>query len=123
MVAPSDKILEFRYYKGRSGPQNVCITTVEILFKQQQHYAKLPPPSVAGIEDPNIVVNVSKNCVVHATVRMAYAVKSEKIFKDFDNQMEAIKNVLLEYSATAKASLQYDLAVVSSKINETESTR
>jgi hypothetical protein len=36
---------------------------------------------------------------------MAYAVKSEKIFKDFDNQMEAIKNVLLEYSATAKASL------------------
>jgi hypothetical protein len=27
---------------------------------------------------------------------MAYAVKSDKIFKDFDNQMVAIKNVLLE---------------------------
>jgi hypothetical protein len=32
---------------------------------------------------------------------MAYAVKSDKIFKDFD-QMEAIKNVLLENIITAK---------------------
>jgi capsular exopolysaccharide synthesis family protein len=87
------------------------------------NYAKLPAPSVAGIEDPNIVVNVSK-LIALSTQRseMAYAVKSEKIFKDFDNQMEAIKNVLLENIATAKASLQYDLAMVSSKINETEST-
>jgi succinoglycan biosynthesis transport protein ExoP len=36
--------------------------------------------------------------------------------------MEAVKNVLLENIATAKASLQYDLALVSGKINETEST-
>lgn len=52
---------------------------------------------------------------------MAYAVKSDKIFKDFDNQMEAIKNVLLENIASAKASLQDDLAVVNSQINQTES--
>jgi hypothetical protein len=37
---------------------------------------------------------------------MAYAVKSDKIFKDFDNQI-AIKNVLLENIITAKSS-QYD---------------
>jgi hypothetical protein len=49
---------------------------------------------------------------------MAYAVK-DKIFKDFDNQMEAIKNVLLENIASAKSALQYDLAMISSKINET----
>jgi capsular exopolysaccharide synthesis family protein len=53
---------------------------------------------------------------------MAYAVKSEKIFRDFDNQMEAVKKVLLENIATAKSSLQFDLAMVNSKINETEST-
>jgi uncharacterized protein involved in exopolysaccharide biosynthesis len=35
--------------------------------------------------------------------------------------MEAIKNVLLENIA-AKSVLQYDLAMISSKINETEST-
>jgi hypothetical protein len=35
------------------------------------------------------------NYFVCATIEMAYAVKSEKIFRDF-NQMEAIKSVLLE---------------------------
>jgi succinoglycan biosynthesis transport protein ExoP len=86
-------------------------------------YSKLPAPSVAGIDDPNIVVNVSK-LIALSTQRseMAYAVKSEKIFRDFDNQMEAIKKVLLENIITAKTSLQYDLAMVNSKINKTEST-
>ena len=66
----------------------------------------LPAPSVAGIDDPNIVVNVSK-LISLSTQRseMAYAVKSEKIFKDFDNQMEAVKKVLLENIATAKSFL------------------
>jgi capsular exopolysaccharide synthesis family protein len=36
--------------------------------------------------------------------------------------MEAVKKVLLENIATAKSSLQFDLAMVNSKINETEST-
>jgi hypothetical protein len=53
---------------------------------------------------------------------MAYAVKSDKIFKDFDNQMVAIKNVLLENIITAKSSLQYDLALINNKISQTEST-
>ncbi|MCL6461069.1 MAG: polysaccharide biosynthesis tyrosine autokinase, partial [Flavobacterium micromati] len=97
--------------------------SLKAYLKNSVNYAKLPAPSVAGIDDPNIVVNVSK-LIALSTQRseMAYAVKSDKIFKDFDNQMEAIKNVLLENIATAKASLQYDLAMVSSKINETEST-
>jgi hypothetical protein len=47
--------------------------------------------------------------------------KSDKIFKDFDNQMVAIKNVLLENIITAKSSLQYDLALIN-KISQTEST-
>jgi hypothetical protein len=48
--------------------------------------------------------------------------KSDKIFKDFDNQMVAIKNVLLENIITAKSSLQYDLALINNKISQTEST-
>jgi hypothetical protein len=53
---------------------------------------------------------------------MAYAVKNDKIFKDFDNQMVAIKNVLLENIITAKSLLQYDLALINNKISQTEST-
>jgi capsular exopolysaccharide synthesis family protein len=119
----SDKILEFDITKDEVNRKMAYYNSLKSYLNNSVNYAKLPAPSVAGIEDPNIVVNVSK-LIALSTQRseMAYAVKSEKIFKDFDNQMEAIKNVLLENIATAKASLQYDLAMVSSKINETEST-
>ncbi|RTY85582.1 polysaccharide biosynthesis tyrosine autokinase [Flavobacterium sp. RSP15] len=119
----SDKILEFDVVKDEVTRKLSYYNSLKAYLKNSTNYAKLPAPSVAGIEDPNIVVNVSK-LIALSTQRseMAYAVKSEKIFKDFDNQMEAVKNVLLENIATAKASLQYDLAMVSSKINEAEST-
>ncbi|TDE29172.1 polysaccharide biosynthesis tyrosine autokinase [Flavobacterium ranwuense] len=119
----SDKILEFDVKKDEVNRKMAYYNSLKSYLKNSVNYAKLPAPSVAGIEDPNIVVNVSK-LIALSTQRseMAYAVKSDKIFKDFDNQMEAVKNVLLENIATAKASLQYDLAMVSSKISETEST-
>lgn len=119
----SAKILEFDVKKDEVNRKMAYYNSLRSYLKSSTSYTKLPAPSVAGIEDPNIVVNVSK-LIALSTQRseMAYAVKSDKIFKDFDNQMEAVKNVLLENIATAKAALQYDLAMVSSKINETEST-
>lgn len=119
----SEKILEFDVKKDEVNRKMAYYNSLKSYLNNSVNYAKLPAPSVAGIEDPNIVVNVSK-LIALSTQRseMAYAVKSDKIFKDFDNQMEAVKNVLLENIATAKTALQYDLAVVSSKINQTEST-
>jgi succinoglycan biosynthesis transport protein ExoP len=118
----SDKILDFDVEKDAVNRKITYYNSLKSYLKNSVDYSKLPAPSVAGIEDPNIVVNVSK-LIALSTQRseMAYAVKSEKIFRDFDNQMEAIKNVLLENITTAKASLQYDLALVESKINQTES--
>lgn len=119
----SDKVLEFDVKKDEINRKTAYYNSLKAYLKNSVDYAKLPAPSVAGIEDPNIVVNVSK-LISLSTQRseMAYAVKSDKIFRDFDNQMEAVKKVLLENIATAKASLQYDLAMVNSKINQTEST-
>lgn len=118
----SDKILDFDVEKDAINRKITYYNSLKAYLKNSVDYSKLPAPSVAGIEDPNIVVNVSK-LIALSTQRseMSYAVKSEKIFRDFDNQMEAIKNVLLENITTAKASLQYDLALVESKINQTES--
>ena len=119
----SEKILEFDVKKDEVNRKMAYYNSLKSYLKNSVNYAKLPAPSVAGIEDPNIVVNVSKLIALSAQrSEMAYAVKSDKIFSDFDNQMEAVKNVLLENIASAKSSLQYDLAVVSSKINQTEST-
>jgi len=118
----SDKILDFDVEKDAINRKKAYYNSLKSYLKNSVDYSKLPAPSVAGIEDPNIVVNVSK-LIALSTQRseMAYAVKSEKIFRDFDNQMEAVKNVLLENIVTAKASLEYDLAMVESKINQAES--
>lgn len=119
----SDKILEFDVQKDELTRKVAYYNSLKAYLKNSVDYAKLPAPSVAGIEDPNIVTNVSK-LIALSTQRseMAYAVKSDKIFQDFDNQMAAIKNVLLENIASAKSSLQYDLAMVTNKINQAEGT-
>jgi succinoglycan biosynthesis transport protein ExoP len=118
----SDKILDFDVEKDAINRKISYYNSLKSYLRNSVDYSKLPAPSVAGIEDPNIVVNVSK-LIALSTQRseMAYAVKSEKIFRDFDNQMEAVKNVLLENITTAKSSLDYDLAMVASKINQAES--
>ncbi|OOV29250.1 sugar transporter [Flavobacterium sp. LM5] len=117
----SDKILEYDVQKDEIERKMAYYNSLKAYLKNSVDYSKLPAPSVAGIEDPNIVVNVSK-LIALSTQRseMAYAVKSEKIFKDFDNQMMAVKNVLLENIVTAKQSLQYDLATINSKIGISE---
>ena len=118
----SDRILKYDVEKDEIIRKIAYYNSLRSYLKSSVDYSKLPAPSVAGIEDPNIVVNVSK-LIALSTQRseMAYAVKSEKIFKDFDNQMLAVKNVLLENIVTAKQSLQYDLATVNSKIGASES--
>lgn len=118
----SDKMLQFDLERDEMTRKMTYYNSLKAYLKSSVDYSKLPAPSVAGIEDPNIVVNVSK-LIALSTQRseMAYAVKSEKIFKDFDNQMMAIKNVLLENITTAKQTLQYDLATINSKIGASES--
>ena len=118
----SDRILKYDVEKDEIIRKIAYYNSLRSYLKSSVDYSKLPAPSVAGIEDPNIVVNVSKLIALSAQrSEMAYAVKSEKIFKDFDNQMLAVKNVLLENIVTAKQSLQYDLATVNSKIGASES--
>ena len=117
----SDKILEYDVEKDAIARKLSYYNSLKAYLKNSVDYSKLPAPSVAGIEDPNIVASISK-LIALSTQRseMAYAVKSDKIFRDFDNQMEAIKSVLLENIATAKSALQFDLGLVNSKINQAE---
>lgn len=117
----SDKILEYDVEKDAIVRKITYYNSLRAYLKNSVDYSKLPAPSVAGIEDPNIVANISK-LIALSTQRseMAYAVKSDKIFRDFDNQMEAVKSVLIENIASAKSALQFDLGLVNSKINQAE---
>lgn len=119
----SDKIMDFDVEKDQVTRKIAYYNSLKSYLNNSVDYSRLPAPSVAGIEDPNVVVNVSK-LIALSTQRseMAYAVKSDKIFKDFDNQMRAVKNVLLENIVSAKESLLTDLAMVNAKIGQAEST-
>ncbi|KQB41524.1 exopolysaccharide transport family protein [Flavobacterium aquidurense] len=119
----SDKIMDFDVQKDEVTRKIAYYNSLKSYLNNSVDYSRLPAPSVAGIEDPNVVVNVSK-LIALSTQRseMAYAVKSDKIFKDFDNQMQAVKSVLLENIASAKSSLMYDLSIVNAKIGQAEST-
>jgi len=119
----SDKIMDFDVERDQVTRKIAYYNSLKSYLNNSVDYSRLPAPSVAGIEDPNVVVNVSK-LIALSTQRseMAYAVKSDKIFKDFDNQMQAVKNVLLENIASAKESLMTDLAMVNAKIGQAEST-
>jgi succinoglycan biosynthesis transport protein ExoP len=100
----------------------VYYNSLKSYLKNSVDYSKLPAPTVAGIDDPNIITNVSK-LIALSTQRseMSYSIKSEKIFNEFDIQMDAIKKVLLENINSANSSLQYDLSLVNNKIAEIES--
>lgn len=118
----SDKIMDFDVQKDEISRKITYYNSLKAYLSNSLDYSRLPAPSVAGIEDPNVVANVTK-LIELSTQRseMSYAVKSEKIFKDFDRQMQAVKDVLLENIGSAKSSLLYDLSLVNAKIGQAES--
>lgn len=84
-------------------------------------YSKLPAPSVAGIDDPNVVSNVSKLIVLSADrANLSYTVKNKKMFSEFDVEMESIKKVLLENIASSKSALSLNLSLINKNITKAE---
>ncbi|MBC7642940.1 MAG: polysaccharide biosynthesis tyrosine autokinase [Flavobacterium sp.] len=97
------------------------LNTLKTYLRNNDDFSKLPAPSVAGIDDPNIVANVSKLISLSvARSQMAYSVKNEKIFNDFDNEMASIKNVLLENINSVRNETNYDQNLINSKIIQAE---
>ena len=118
----SAKILAFEVEKDGINRKIAYYNSLRNYLINSVDFSKLPAPSVAGVDDPNIAQNVSK--IIDLSTERAqkpYLVKNKKMFKDFDVQMDALKSVLLENIKTAKASLEYDLSVVNSKLNQAES--
>lgn len=90
-------------------------------LNKSNDFSKLPAPSVAGIEDPNILTNVSKLIQLSAQrSEMGYAVKSNTIFTEFDVEMEALIKVLKENVASAKGAALIDLGLINRSIGIAE---
>ena len=96
-------------------------TTLNSYLKNSTDYSKLPAPSVAGIDDPNIMNNVSR--LIELSVRrseMAYSVKSEVMFNNIDNEISSVKNVLLENIRASKSAIGFESSQVNNKIYKAE---
>ncbi|WP_026978359.1 polysaccharide biosynthesis tyrosine autokinase [Flavobacterium tegetincola] len=117
----STKLSAFELQQDAIQRKIAYYNTLKAYLINSKDFSTLPAPSVAGIEDPNITVNVSK--LISLSVQRAerrYAVKSDKMFQDFDSQMQAIKEVLLVNIAAAKVTLQYDLNMVTAKMKQAQ---
>lgn len=85
-------------------------------------FSDLPAPTVAGIEDANVVLNVSKLIAIsNQKLEKSKSVKNPLLLKGYDNEMESLKAVLQENIQAAKSSVQYDINKVNSKISQLES--
>lgn len=119
----TEKLTDFDIEKDAIARKMNYYNSLSNYLVSSTDYSKLPAPTVAGIEDPNIVMNVAK-LIQFSRERseMAYSVKSQKIFEEFDNQMDATKRVLLENINSAKNAIKIDLGVINRRIGEAEST-
>lgn len=119
----SEKLAGLDVEKDAINRKIAYYNTLRSYLNNSVDYSKLPAPAVAGIDDPNIVGNVSRLIALSIQrSEKAYAVKNERFFRDFDNEMESVKKVLLENITSAKAVIQNDLALVNAKMGQAEST-
>lgn len=116
-----DKMLNLDVEKDLINRKINYYSTLDNYLKNSKDYSKLPAPSVAGIDDPNIMVNVS-NLIALSLKRseMEYSIKSEIVFDGIDNEISSLKKILLENINAAKSAIQFSNNQVNSKINLAE---
>ena len=116
-----NKMLELDVEKDLISRKINYFNTLSSYLKNSKDYSKLPAPSVAGIDDPNILTNVSNlNELSIRRSEMVYSVKSDIMLNNIDNEITSVKRVLLENIEAAKNAIKYSYNQVSNKINEAE---
>lgn len=97
------------------------IATLKSYLKSSVDFAKLPAPTVVGIDEPNINMNVSR--LISLSVErsgLPYSIKGKVFYERIDNEIESVKRVLQENANTYKIALQYDLNLAKAKIAKVE---
>ena len=98
------------------------LNSLKNYLKSSVDFSKLPAPTVAGIDEPNINANVAK--LISLSIQrseLVYSIKGEVYFERIDNEIQSVKKVLLENANSYKNSLLYDLNIANQKISKIES--
>ena len=97
------------------------LNTLKNYLKSSIDFSKLPAPTVAGIDEPNINTNVSR--LISLSIQrseLAYSIKGEVYYERIDNEILSVKKVLLENANSYKNALLYDLGIVNQKVGTLE---
>jgi len=96
-------------------------TSLNNYLRNSNDFSKLPAPTIAGIDDINIIENVSK--LIQLSINrseIGYSTKSSVHFEKVDSEMSSVKKVLLENINSAKAAILFDSSLIKNKISQTE---
>jgi len=116
------QLLEYDGKKDEVERKLAYLNSLRNYLKSSVDFSKLPAPSIAGIQDPNINVNVAK--LISLSIQrseLAYSVKGSFSYERLDNEIQSLKKALLENETTYRNTLMYDLNIAKQKIAKIES--
>lgn len=117
-----NQLLDYDTRKDAVERKIAYLNSLRNYLKNSVDFSKLPAPTVAGIEEPNINTNVAK--IITLSIQrseLAYSVKGSFSYERLDNEIQSVKKVLLENESTYRNSLLYDLNIANQKIAKIES--
>lgn len=120
-VSYKEQLLEYDGQKDEVERKLAYLNTLKSYLKNSVDFSKLPAPTVAGIEEQNININVAK--LINLSIdrsQLAYSIKGDLYYERIDNEISSVKKVLLENVNSYKNALQYDLDLANRKIGKIE---
>lgn len=119
----NEKLAKFEIDKDNTNRQLAYYTNLKTYLETSDSFTDVPAPSIAGVDDGNILANISKlNALSVQKSKYESTVRSDAaIFGDINRQMEGIKAVLLENISSATNGLRREMAFINSKIASTNS--
>lgn len=120
-VSYKEQLTDYDTQKDMVERKIAYLNSLKNYLKSSVDFSKLPAPTVAGIDEPNINANVAK--LIELSIQrseLAYSIKGEIYYERIDNEISSVKKVLLENANSYKNVLAYDLNLVSQKIAKVE---
>jgi polysaccharide biosynthesis transport protein len=115
------QLLEYDEQRDQVERKISYLNTLKTYLKNSVDFSKLPAPTVAGIEEPNINANVAKLILLSVQrSELAYSIKGDVYYERIDNEISSVKKVLLENANSYKNALLYDLNLANQKIGKVE---
>jgi capsular exopolysaccharide synthesis family protein len=114
----SSKLADFELQRDEINRKKEYYSSLKSYLQTSQSFTDLPAPSVAGIDDGNILSNISKiNSLSVQKAKYEATVKpGASIFDDLNSQIESIKLVLLENISSTTNGINRDFNSINSKI-------